>query len=32
MSEEYAEDAPFVGRKHDCPLPSFRVGRNVFAG
>ena len=31
LREEFAEDAPFVGRKRDRPLPSFRVGRDVFA-
>jgi hypothetical protein len=32
MCEEYAKDAPFVGRRHDRPPPSFRVGRDVYAG
>jgi hypothetical protein len=32
VREEYAEDAPFVGRRHDRPAPSFRVGRDVYAG
>jgi hypothetical protein len=32
VREEYAEDAPFVGRRHDRPPPSFRVGRNVYDG
>jgi hypothetical protein len=32
MREEYAEDAPFVGRKRDRPAPSFQVGRDVFFG
>ena len=31
VPEEFAEDAPFVGRRHDRPQPSFRVGRDVFA-
>jgi hypothetical protein len=32
VREEYAEDAPFVGRRCDCPAPSFRIGRDVYAG
>jgi hypothetical protein len=32
VREEYAEDAPFVGRRRDRPPPSFRVGRDVYAG
>jgi hypothetical protein len=32
VREEYAEDAPFVGRRRDRPAPSFRVGRDVYAG
>jgi hypothetical protein len=32
MREEFAEDAPFVGRRRDRPRPSFRVGRDVYAG
>jgi hypothetical protein len=32
MREEFAEDAPFVGRRRDRPAPSFRVGRDVYAG
>jgi hypothetical protein len=32
MHEEYAEDALFVGRRRDCPPPSFRVSRDVYAG
>jgi hypothetical protein len=32
VREEYAEDAPFVGRRHDCLAPSFRVGRDVYVG
>lgn len=32
VREEFAEDAPFVGRRRDRPRPSFRVGRDVFAG
>jgi hypothetical protein len=31
IREEYTKDAPFVGRRHDRPPPSFRVGRDVFA-
>jgi hypothetical protein len=31
IHEEYAEYAPFVGRRHDRPPPSFRVGHDVFA-
>ena len=30
--EEDAEDAPFVGRRRDCPRPSFRVNRDTHAG
>jgi hypothetical protein len=32
VREEYAKDAPFVGRRRDCPAPSFRVGRDVYVG
>jgi hypothetical protein len=32
IHEEYAEDAPFVGRRRDSLPPSFRVGRDVFVG
>jgi hypothetical protein len=32
VREEYAEDAPFVGRRRDCPPPSFRVDQDVYAG
>ena len=32
MREEYAEDAPFVGRRRDRPAQSCRVGRDVYAG
>jgi hypothetical protein len=32
VREEYAEDALFVGRRRDRPPPSFRVGRDVYAG
>ena len=32
VREEFAEDAPFVGRRRDCPQPSFRIARDVFAG
>ena len=31
VRKEYAEDALFVGYRHDCPPPSFRVGRDVYA-
>jgi hypothetical protein len=31
VREEYAEDTPFVGRRRDHPLPSFCVGRDVYA-
>ena len=31
MREEYKEDAPFVGRKHDRPAPSFQLGRDVLS-
>ena len=32
LREEYAEDLPFVGHRRDRPPPSFRVGRDVYAG
>jgi hypothetical protein len=32
IREEYVEDAPFVGRRRDCLIPSFHVGRDVYAG
>jgi hypothetical protein len=32
VREEYAEDAPFVGRRRDRPPPSFRVDRDVYVG
>jgi hypothetical protein len=32
VCEEYAEDAPFVGCRHDRPPPSFRISRDVYAG
>jgi hypothetical protein len=32
IREEYAEDAPFVGRRRNCLVPSFRIGRDVYAG
>ena len=32
MREEFAEDVSFVDRRRDRPQPSFRVGRDVFAG
>ena len=31
IREEFGEDAPFVGHRRDRPLPSFRMGRDVFA-
>ena len=31
VREEYAENAPFVGRRRDCPRPSFCIGRDVYA-
>jgi hypothetical protein len=30
LQEEFGVDAPFVGRRHDKPTQSFRVGRDVF--
>ena len=32
ICEEYAEDAPFVGCRHNRPTPSFCVGCDVFVG
>jgi hypothetical protein len=32
VREEYTEDAPFLGHRRDLLVPSFRVGRVVFAG
>lgn len=32
LREEYGEDDHFVGHKRDRPPPSFRVGRDVYAG
>lgn len=32
MREEYADDAPFIGKRCNCPARSFRVGRDVYAG
>ena len=32
LHEEYAKDAPFVGCRHNCPPPSFHVGRDVYVG
>ena len=32
LHEEDAEDAPFVGRRHDCPRPSFHVNRDTHVG
>jgi hypothetical protein len=32
VREEYVEDAPFVGRRCIRPAPSFRIGRDVYAG
>jgi hypothetical protein len=32
LREEFGVDAPFVERRHDRPAPSFKVGRDVYAG
>ena len=32
VRKEYAEDAPFVERRRDRPLPSFHVGHDIYAG
>ena len=32
LREEFARDAPHVGRRGDRPMESFRVGRDVYAG
>jgi hypothetical protein len=32
LREEFGVDAPFVGQRRDRPTPSFRVGRDVYAG
>jgi hypothetical protein len=32
LRKEFGVDAPFVGRRRDRPAPSFRVGRDVYAG
>ena len=32
ICEEYTEDAPFVGRSHDRPPPSFHIGHDIFVG
>ena len=32
VREEYGEDDHFVGQRRDRPPPSFRVGRDLFAG
>jgi hypothetical protein len=32
VRKEYAEDAPFVGRRRDRPPPSFCVSRDVYDG
>ena len=32
VREEYAKDIPFIGRRHDRPRPSFRVGCDVYVG
>ena len=32
LKEEFGVDAPFVGRRRDRPAPSFRIGRDVYAG
>ena len=31
LLEEYVEDAPFVGCRHDRPPPSFHVSCDVYA-
>ena len=32
VREEYAKDAPFMGRRCDCHPPSFRVNCDVYVG
>ena len=32
LREEFARDAPHVGRRGNRPIESFRVGRDVYAG
>ena len=32
LREEFARDAPHVGRRGDCPMESFRVARDVYTG
>jgi hypothetical protein len=32
VREEFTEDAPFVGCRHNCPATSFHVGRDMYAG
>ena len=32
VHEEYAKDAPFVGRRRDRLAPSFYIGRDVYIG
>jgi hypothetical protein len=32
LQEEFGVDAPFVGWRRDRPAPSFRVGRDLYAG
>ena len=32
MREEFARDAPHVGRREDRPMESFQVARDVYAG
>jgi hypothetical protein len=32
LQEEFGGDTPFVGCRRDRPVPSFRVGRDVYAG
>lgn len=32
LQEEFGGDTLFVERRHDRPTPSFRVGKDVYAG
>jgi hypothetical protein len=32
LREEFSIDAPSVGRRRDRPVPSFKVGRDVYVG
>jgi hypothetical protein len=32
LQEEFGIDAPFVGCRHDRPVQSFKVGRDVYVG